>query len=126
MNVLFLYSYSNRRANHDLIMTIDLELVEALCGFQKTIETLDGRQLVITMIPGEVIKPGEVKCVMNEGMPVSGDYTHRGKLIIQFNVNFPKEIPPELVATLENCLPPRYLHNKKWCYISMHFIVHLN
>jgi DnaJ family protein A protein 1 len=99
--------FLNRRANQDLIMTIDLELVEALCGFQKTIETLDGRQLVITTIPGEVIKSGEVKCVRNEGMPISGDYTHRGKLIIQFNVSFPKEIAPELVAQLENCLPPR-------------------
>jgi DnaJ family protein A protein 1 len=89
-------------------MPIDLELVEALCGFQKTIETLDQRQLVITHIPGEVMKPGEIKCIMNEGMPISGDPHHRGKLIIQFNVNFPKSIPAELVAKLETCLPPRY------------------
>jgi len=96
-----------KRANQDLIMTIDLELVEALCGFHKTIETLDGRLLVISTIPGEVLKPGEIKCIMNEGMPVSGDYTHRGKLIIQFNVNFPKIIPEDLVPQLERCLPPR-------------------
>lgn len=96
-----------KRSTHDLIVHIDLELVEALCGFQKTIETLDQRQLLITTIPGEVIKPGEIKCVMNEGMPVSGDYTHRGKLIIQFNVAFPKMIDSGVVGQLENCLPGR-------------------
>jgi len=96
-----------KRSGQDLVMNMELELIEALCGFQKTIETLDSRQLVITTIPGEVIKPGDIKCVMNEGMPYSGDYTHRGKLIIQFTINFPKEISPEIVPKLENCLPSR-------------------
>ena len=41
-----------RRRGHDLIMTMQLELVEALCGFQKTVKTLDSRTLVITNLPG--------------------------------------------------------------------------
>lgn len=89
-------------------MNMDLELVEALCGFQKCIETLDQRQLVITSIPGEVVKPGEIKCIMNEGMPINRSPHEKGKLIIQFNVKFPEVIAPELCAQLETCLPPRY------------------
>ena len=37
----------------------EIELTEALCGFQKTIEMLDKRQLVITSHPGEIIRPGK-------------------------------------------------------------------
>ena len=37
----------------DLFMTMNVDLTEALCGFQRTIETLDKRTLVITSFPGE-------------------------------------------------------------------------
>ena len=46
---------------------MNIELVEALCGFQKVSRTLDDRDIVITVLPGEVTKYGEVKCVLNEG-----------------------------------------------------------
>ena len=42
------------RKHHDLFMQMELPLVEALCGFTKTIETLDKRSLVIHTIPGTV------------------------------------------------------------------------
>lgn len=32
------------------------------------IRTLDDRDIVITVLPGEVTKHGEVKCVLNEGL----------------------------------------------------------
>lgn len=96
-----------KRHQTDLVMQMDLELVEALCGFQKSIDTLDNRTLIVTSYPGEVIKPGEVKCIMNEGMPIYRNPQEKGRLIIQFNVNFPKEIPAELVPKLESCLPAR-------------------
>lgn len=56
-----------RVATDDLLMSMELTLTEALCGFQKIIKTLDDRSLVITAIPGEVIKHGSVKCIMSEG-----------------------------------------------------------
>ncbi|XP_012260458.2 dnaJ homolog subfamily A member 1 [Athalia rosae] len=96
-----------KRSGNDLIMRMQLELVEALCGFQKVIRTLDERDLVVTCIPGEVTKHGDIKCVLNEGMPVYKDPFTRGRLIIQFVVNFPKTIDPVVIATLEQCLPPR-------------------
>ena len=40
------------RKDTDLIMNMDLELVEALCGCEKTVETLDKRTLVIHTVPG--------------------------------------------------------------------------
>lgn len=41
-----------KRAGNDLIINQQIQLVEALCGFQKIIRTLDDRDLVITAIPG--------------------------------------------------------------------------
>lgn len=35
---------------------------------------------------GTIIKPGDVKCVANEGMPIYRNPTQRGKLVIQFQV----------------------------------------
>lgn len=33
-------------------MTMELQLVEALCGFQKPVQTLDNRTLLVTSHPG--------------------------------------------------------------------------
>lgn len=96
-----------KRSGNDLILRMNIDLVEALCGFQKVIRTLDDRDLVITVIPGDVIKPGDVKCVVGEGMPHYKNPFEKGRLIIQFMVDFPKSLPPEKVPMLESCLPAR-------------------
>lgn len=76
-----------RTRNDDLIIQMDLTLTEALCGFTKTITTLDNRTLVVSTIPGEVVKHGCVKCVYGEGMPQYKNPFEKGKLIIQFLVS---------------------------------------
>lgn len=40
-----------RQDNH-LVMKLQIKLVEALCGFKKTIRTLDNRTLIIGTQPG--------------------------------------------------------------------------
>uniref|UniRef100_A0A023F8W3 Putative molecular chaperone dnaj superfamily n=1 Tax=Triatoma infestans TaxID=30076 RepID=A0A023F8W3_TRIIF len=96
-----------KRSGSDLILLMDLQLVEALCGFQKVIHTLDGRDLVITAIPGEVTRHKELKCILGEGMPQYKNPFEKGRLIIQFSVIFPTTLPPEIIPRLEACLPPR-------------------
>merc|ERR1712179_900871 len=84
-----------KRHGTDLVMNTEIDLVEALCGFQKTIKTLDDRVLVITSYPGEVLKHGDIKSVMNEGMPMYKNPFEKGRLVISFKINFPAngEIP---------------------------------
>jgi len=96
-----------KRAELDLVMTMQLILTEALCGFKKIIKTLDDRDLMVTHLPGEVIKSNDIKCIMGEGMPQYKNPFEKGRLIIQFQVIFPTTIAPELVPKLETCLPPR-------------------
>ncbi|KAM8960338.1 dnaJ homolog subfamily A member 4-like isoform 2-T2 [Pelodytes ibericus] len=98
-----------QRQDDNLIMKLEIHLVEALCGFQKTINTMDGRILLIKSSPGDVIKHGHVKCVQNEGMPLQRDPFEKGLLIIQFVVNFPNNhwLPINKLPLLETLLPPR-------------------
>ena len=91
----------------DLIMKMDISLTEALCGFKKTIETLDQRTLVIQTIPGEVIKNGVLKAIYGEGMPTYRNPFEKGKLIIQFTVDFPDSLDPTLATKLEKILPKK-------------------
>ncbi|KAF3819732.1 hypothetical protein GH733_015241 [Mirounga leonina] len=65
-------------------MCMDIQLVEALCGFQKPISTLDNRTIVITSHPGQIVKHGDIKCVLNEGMPIYHRPYEKGRLIIEF------------------------------------------
>jgi DnaJ family protein A protein 1 len=95
------------RHGGDLVIKMELDLVEALCGFQRTVTTLDDRTLVITHIPGEVMKNGDIRQIMNEGMPTYRSPYDKGRLIIQFSVKFPEKIDPTNVGKLEALLPPR-------------------
>merc|ERR1719436_1500742 len=72
-----------KRSGTDLIMKFNINITEALCGFKKTVTTLDDRTLVIQTIPGECIKTGDLKCVFGEGMPTYRNPFEKGKLIIQ-------------------------------------------
>ncbi|XP_037623670.1 dnaJ homolog subfamily A member 4 [Sebastes umbrosus] len=98
-----------KRKEDDLRMKMSIKLAEALCGFKKTIQTLDDRNLIISSLPGEVIKHGDIKCVQNEGMPIYRDPYEKGQLIIHFQVEFPEKdwLPEHLMFQLERLLPPR-------------------
>lgn len=89
------------------MIRLNLELVEALCGFKKTITTLDQRELLITSLPGQVIKHNDLKFIPDEGMPMYKDPFTKGRLIVQFNVVFPTTIDVSVLPQLEKCLPPR-------------------
>ncbi|GFX01230.1 dnaJ homolog subfamily A member 1 [Trichonephila clavipes] len=96
-----------KRRGSDLIMRMELTLVEALCGLQRIIRTPDNRELVITCLPGEVIHNQSLKCILNEGMPQYKNPFEKGKLIIQFVVNFPDQLSGPAITQIETILPPR-------------------
>lgn len=98
-----------KRNGLDLAMEMNVKLVEALCGFEKAVTTLDNRTLIVQSFIGDIIKPRDVKCVLNEGMPVLRDPYSKGRLIVQFNVEFPQkgEIAPATLQQIESLLPAR-------------------
>nr|XP_020475055.1 dnaJ homolog subfamily A member 4-like [Monopterus albus]XP_020475057.1 dnaJ homolog subfamily A member 4-like [Monopterus albus] len=98
-----------QRHEDNLMMKMNIKLVEALCGFRRTVQTLDNRTLIISTQPGEVINHSDIKCVQNEGMPLYREPYEKGQLIIQFQVEFPEKgwLPEHLLFQLERLLPPR-------------------
>jgi len=94
-----------KREGANLYIERDITLFEALCGFSFTITHLDGRMLLIKSKPGEVIKPGDVKEVSGEGMPIHKRPFDKGVLVVKFNVKFPESMPPEHAEALSKVLP---------------------
>jgi len=93
------------RKGDDLYMEKKITLFEALCGFSFTINHLDKRVLLVKS-PPDIVKPGDVLCVEGEGMPRHKEIFTKGRLIIKFNVVFPKKnsITPQNVELLGKVL----------------------
>lgn len=99
-----------RKENH-LFMDMDIELVVALCGgIKRSMTTLDERELVISNLPGDVIKDGDKKMIPNEGFPIKNRGPHeKGNLYITFKVIFPDKnwAHNADLEALERLLPKR-------------------
>ncbi|TYI18983.1 hypothetical protein ES332_A07G132200v1 [Gossypium tomentosum] len=96
-----------KRKGEDLFVEHTLALTEALCGFQFVVTHLDGRQLLIKSIPGEVVKPDSFKAINDEGMPLYQRSFIKGKMYIHFTVEFPDSLNPNQIKALEAILPPK-------------------
>uniref|UniRef100_A0A8C7Y7A0 DnaJ heat shock protein family (Hsp40) member A1 n=1 Tax=Oryzias sinensis TaxID=183150 RepID=A0A8C7Y7A0_9TELE len=97
------------RRGSDLVMSMELQLVEALCGFKRPVQTLDNRTLFVTSHPGELIKPEDTKCILNEGMPIYRRPFEKGLLVIHFSVVFPPAnfLPKNRLKDLKRYLPEK-------------------
>jgi len=78
------------RQNVHLFMKKKISLLEALCGFEFTINHLDGRRLSVKSAPDVVYRPGDFKVIRDEGMPHKKNHFVRGSLYIEFVIDFPK------------------------------------
>lgn len=97
-----------QRKKDDLFCHITIDLLTALAGGTFNIEHLDKRVLSVNILPGEVIKPGDVKMVAGEGMPSHRLHT-LGDLYVRFDIKFPDPhwTTEDQMKALEAILPPR-------------------
>lgn len=95
-----------QRKKNDLYYDCKIPLVTALTGGQFSIRHLDDRILLVNILPGEFIKPGEVKAIEGEGMPSLRHHV-KGNLYVRFEVEFPSSywISPESLTQLAAILP---------------------
>jgi len=98
-----------KRSGKDLYMEHTITLIEALAGTSLTVTHLDKRVLLVKTTEGDVIKPGDVRAIHNEGMPTHKDPFDKGQLIIKFDVQFPAPgtLSKPQLKQLEGILPPR-------------------
>jgi DnaJ family protein A protein 2 len=93
-----------RKGQH-LFMSKKINLTEALCGTKFVVEHLDERKLVVVTNPGECIIPGCAKEIEGEGMPMHGNPFVKGKLVINFTIDFPDTLTAAQVKALSSALP---------------------
>eukprot|EP01006_Ploeotia_vitrea_P053916 TRINITY_DN67827_c6_g2_i3.p1 TRINITY_DN67827_c6_g2~~TRINITY_DN67827_c6_g2_i3.p1 ORF type:complete len:231 (+),score=48.38 TRINITY_DN67827_c6_g2_i3:206-898(+) len=93
------------RQGKDLLMTKKISLRQALCGFSFPVEHLDKRVLLVKSVAGEIISPGQIKSIPNEGMPAKGNPFDKGELLIKFEIEMPSELTEEQVTGLAKLLP---------------------
>ncbi|KAI6241315.1 hypothetical protein M3Y99_00357400 [Aphelenchoides fujianensis] len=93
------------RRGTDLHMEMTLNITEALCGCHKPLKTLDGRVIVFSLLPGEVIKHEDKRVIHGEGMPTYRHPELKGDLVIHFKVEFPAETPKRNLKQLHALLP---------------------
>jgi len=96
-----------QRDGQNLVYEKQINLTEALTGVEFIIEHLDKRKLLIKSTPGEVIKPGQIKMVANEGMPQYKNPFNKGSLLIKFDVTFPNTISADIANKLISMLPAK-------------------
>ena len=80
-----------RKNEIDLYMKMEIDLVDALCGLRRSVMTLDDRELIVTSLPGEVLKDGKTKMIRGEGMPMKGNPFEKGNLFINFSIIYPND-----------------------------------
>lgn len=79
-----------QRKNADLLVEVKISLSEALLGFHRSIQLLDGTTVNVKTSDDYVSSPDSVFAVEQMGMPVYGRRTVRGRLFLQVKLDMPK------------------------------------
>jgi len=74
-----------RLENNDLFIKKEITLAESLCGVDFNITHLSGKVIKIISDEGDIIRPGDIKKIIGEGMDIKND------LIIEFVILFPQK-----------------------------------
>lgn len=79
------------RKGNDLHCSINVHLVDCLCGFSRTVtKTLDGRALRVCVPSGKVLRPGDYLRIPDEGFFLQRSES-RGDLYVKINIIFPQD-----------------------------------
>merc|ERR1719232_519646 len=96
-----------KRIEADLAMAKELTLVEALCGFEFYVKSLEEETwLKIKNEENQIIQPGDVIKLPGQGLPQRGVRSSRGNLYVKFTVVLPKNgsINPGSMDTIRKVL----------------------
>jgi len=83
------HQYFRREGRH-LRYTARISLKNALCGGNVEIPSLLGEP-VLLCIQDEVLNPNSKRIFLGQGLPYRRDSSRRGKLIVDFSIEFPTE-----------------------------------
>eukprot|EP00435_Cladocopium_sp_Y103_P049595 s661_g15.t1 len=93
-----------KKVGADLVIHLRISLLEALLGFDREIQHLDGHLVRIFVRRGTVVQPDEVLVIEGEGMPTHEDLSSYGSLLVRFTVDFPDQVPSTAAGPLESAM----------------------
>ena len=93
-----------RRIGDNLILKKSILLSEALCGLSIVLEHLNGNNILIEY--EKVIHPDTSLSIENLGF-LNKNTGKRGKLIIEFDIVFPKNLNEQRTLLIQKILPKR-------------------
>eukprot|EP01012_Entosiphon_sulcatum_P059960 TRINITY_DN84636_c0_g1_i1.p1 TRINITY_DN84636_c0_g1~~TRINITY_DN84636_c0_g1_i1.p1 ORF type:complete len:377 (+),score=73.33 TRINITY_DN84636_c0_g1_i1:30-1133(+) len=91
-----------KRVGDDLHMTMRITLLESLVGFRKHFQHMDGRTVEVKSTG--VTPHGSKQVLQEEGMPRHNVPSEKGKLVVTFEVQFPKTVTADQVSKFREIL----------------------
>ncbi|CCH43423.1 Chaperone protein [Wickerhamomyces ciferrii] len=88
-----------KRDGNDLIYTLPLTFKESLLGFDKLIESIDGRRIPFSR--SSPVQPSSESVYPGLGMPISKSPGQRGDLKIKFKIDYPVTLTPDQKAAIQ-------------------------
>jgi DnaJ-class molecular chaperone len=79
-----------KRVNDNLFVDLSVSLEEALLGYSKRVQHLDGH--LVEIASQEVSQPFSWKIVRGEGMPKRNIHSESGDMHAKINIQFPKTL----------------------------------
>lgn len=92
-----------KRRGADLLMNKEITLLEAITGVDFEITHLDGTKFRVMSAGGEVIKPDQIMCIEEKGMPFHKKSWNFGNLFIMFKIIFPDKVTLEQKSIAKAC-----------------------
>lgn len=91
-----------KRLGNDLMVDVQISLMEALLGFKRELQHLDGHIVNFGVERGDaILRPNSGLQLEGEGMPLKEDPSSAGKLFIRFQIDFPESLPAGSADSLE-------------------------
>ncbi|XP_072310757.1 dnaJ homolog subfamily B member 4 [Eucyclogobius newberryi] len=91
-----------KRDGSNIVYTAKITLKEALCGCTINVPTLDSRMMPLPC--SDIIKPGAMRRLRGEGLPLPKSPAQKGDLVVEFQVLFPDRIPPQSREIIKHSL----------------------
>ena len=92
-----------KRDGDNIKTTIELDLKEALTGWERKVTTIDGRQLNVR--GAGPTQPGYQERFPAQGMPMPKKPSERGDFIVEVKVNFPRSLTAAQKQKIKDSLP---------------------
>lgn len=91
-----------KRRGNDLLTTVRLSLEDALVGFTKTIQHMDGHPVVVS--EKGVTQHGTKRRIAGEGMPIHNVPSEKGELEVTYEFDMPKRLTAEQEEVFKSLL----------------------